>query len=71
MTDLCPFCGWGSQIKPSCKDNIAAMACDLNLENLRKFLLRNKHWSRAKIVKSVRYQGDGKGDSFEQLEVIL
>ncbi len=69
---LCQFCGWGSQIKPSCTNHDMAFECDLNHENVRKFMLRNKHWSRARIVKSIRYQGpDGKGDSFEKLEVIL
>lgn len=45
------------------------MACDLNVENVRKFCLRFRNDPRPEIVKSTRYQGrDGKGDSFEFLE---
>lgn len=66
---LCKYCGWGDQIKPLCMTSAAAMACDLNLENVRKFGLRFRDEPRPEIVRSIRYQGnDGKGDSFEFLE---
>lgn len=69
--DLCKFCGWGSQIKPSCRFSYQAMTCDLNLENARKYFLRNKRLPiDLLIVHSERYQGpEGKGDSYERLTV--
>ena len=66
---LCPFCGWGSQIKPNCLDSKTALTCDLNLENVRKYCLRHRDEPVPTIVRSVRYQGlEGKGDSYEFLQ---
>lgn len=72
---LCPFCGWGDQVKTQfgeqqCSSRKAAKECDLNERNVHRYWLRYKPvpGCMPKIVRSVRYQGkEGKGDSYEQL----
>jgi hypothetical protein len=79
MTTLCPICGWGAQVKPPCTTVMAAVVCDLNKENWRRYTLRYQgELARGELptptlVRSERGgdpghpDGPGRGNAYEQL----